>query len=537
MNRDEIKASHPIVEFMKTQTKVVRVGTNWMALCPFHGDKNPSMSLDEKENVFHCHGCGANGSVIDFVMRRDNLSIANAMEKLGGKKESELIEVAAYSYQDENGHELFQAVRYIPKTFKQRHKENGGWVWNMQGVRRVLYRLPEVLKSNDVIVCEGEKDVDNLAALGFTATCNVGGAKKWMDSYSECLKDKNVVVIPDNDPPGKEHADIVCKSLTGKASKIFRIEIPAPDKDASDLIARHKDKAKEELLSLMSKANLWRPECSVPIKSMAEMETEYLEFVRKSKERVLNLGNFLDGFKLSVRPLVPGELVVVLADTGVGKTAILQNIAVRSPDTKILFFELELPGPLMFERFIQIETKYTGNEVFQEYEQGRSIKWENASLQHIYTCSLSRMNPMEMERIINESELKIGAKPAVVMVDYVGLLQGKGSSRYERISEIAEQLKIIAKSTNTVIVMASQIHRKGGDANEISLHDAKDSGSIENSSGLVLGCWRIEREKLCIKILKNTKGISGKIIHCKFDGEHMRITEDKELPINNEINS
>ena len=64
---------------------------------------------------------------------------------------------------------------------------SGGWAWNVKGVRRVLYRLPELLARPDetVYVVEGEKDADRLASLGLLATTNSGGAGKWQDQYAE----------------------------------------------------------------------------------------------------------------------------------------------------------------------------------------------------------------------------------------------------------------------------------------------------------------------------------------------------------------
>ena len=56
--------------------------------------------------------------------------------------------VATYDYCDANGGVLYQAVRYKPKDFRQRKPDGkGGWEWNMQGVDRVLYRLPELLRA------------------------------------------------------------------------------------------------------------------------------------------------------------------------------------------------------------------------------------------------------------------------------------------------------------------------------------------------------------------------------------------------------
>ena len=53
----------------------IRVGRNGMCVCPFHDDKNPSMKVDRR---FHCFGCQADGDVIDFVSRLENVSLKEA---------------------------------------------------------------------------------------------------------------------------------------------------------------------------------------------------------------------------------------------------------------------------------------------------------------------------------------------------------------------------------------------------------------------------------------------------------------------------
>src|SRR5579885_1113775 len=124
--------------------------------------------------------------------------------------------IATYDYHDNDGKLLFSVRRYAPQHFVQGHfNQSGQWVWNLQGVPLVLYRLPELLKSgNDQVwIVEGEKDVDNLRARGLTATCNPMGAGKWRQEYGEWLRGRDVIVIPDNDdkhtvPPfaGQRHA-------------------------------------------------------------------------------------------------------------------------------------------------------------------------------------------------------------------------------------------------------------------------------------------------------------------------------------------
>jgi RecA-family ATPase len=152
--------------------------------------------------------------------------------------------VASYDYTDEFGTLLFQVVRLAPKTFRQRRPDGkGGWIWNLEGVTRVLYRLPELLEAialeRRVFVAEGEKDVETLARLGIVATCNPGGAGKWRDAYADQLAGADVVVLPDHDKAGRNHAEAIARSLVDKAARVRLLELPGlPDKgDASDWFA------------------------------------------------------------------------------------------------------------------------------------------------------------------------------------------------------------------------------------------------------------------------------------------------------------
>jgi hypothetical protein len=154
--------------------------------------------------------------------------------------------VATYDYCDEHGHLLYQVVRYEPgrdgreKDFRQRHPNgSGGWIWNLRGVRRLLYRLPELYEAPRdrlVFVVEGEKDVDRLRAEGLVATTNAMGAGKWCAEYGEFLRGRHVIILADNDEPGRKHAWAVAESLKGVAASIKVVELPGlPEKgDVSD---------------------------------------------------------------------------------------------------------------------------------------------------------------------------------------------------------------------------------------------------------------------------------------------------------------
>ena len=145
-----------------------------------------------------------------------------------------------YDYVDEHGEHLFQSIRFEPKGFSQRRLVDGKWVWNLNGTRRVLYRLPKIIDAarngETIYICEGEKDVHALEHAGEVATCNPEGANKWRAEFSEFLVGANVVVIVDQDPIGKKHADEVAESVRPFA-KTVRIVNPQAGKDAHDHLA------------------------------------------------------------------------------------------------------------------------------------------------------------------------------------------------------------------------------------------------------------------------------------------------------------
>jgi hypothetical protein len=208
---------------------------------------------------------------IDWVMLEKNVSAGDAMRMLcDERKGSELpsnkstnhpakrLMAKTYDYTDENGTLLFQCVRYHPKAFSQRRPDGkGGWIWNLEGVRRVLYRLPEVIKGQTVVIAEGEKDADNLTKLGFTATTNPMGAGNWRDEYSETLRGKDIVIfgdVGDDKQEGEKHVEQVIESLNGVAKSIKHVTLPDGFHDISDYIASlPAERAAETIRTLIDK--------------------------------------------------------------------------------------------------------------------------------------------------------------------------------------------------------------------------------------------------------------------------------------------
>ena len=123
--------------------------------------------------------------------------------------------VQAYDYTDKQGVLLYQNVRYEPKDFRLRRSDgNGGWIWSLDGVDRILYRFPELLKAtlqDWVCLTEGEKDTETLRVLGFPATTS-GSSSSWRPEFAKFFEGRLVAVFAHNDKVGRRYATTVAKS-------------------------------------------------------------------------------------------------------------------------------------------------------------------------------------------------------------------------------------------------------------------------------------------------------------------------------------
>jgi 5S rRNA maturation endonuclease (ribonuclease M5) len=531
-----------IAKFEKRQKTAV----GWLVRCPAHDDSSPSLQVrraGDGKILLKCFANCPTESVVaalglkmkDLFPEEPARPFAVPASNAHATTEKPVIE-KIYSYQKHTGQEAYQVVRLKPKSFRQRHQVDGNWIWSMDGVERFIYHLPEVLKSPIVWIVEGEKDADNLAELGIVATCNVGGAGKWLDAYTETLCDKEVVICGDTDEPGQKHVDLVFESVCGKAKSVRIVKLPKTTKDISDFIASFKseNESKAAIEELFSNAHPFFKGVKLPIYTMGEIEPNYLRLIQSQAQNSFDLGKWLPTLGRYIRPLIPGELVFFIGDTGAGKTGILSAIAKSARPIPTLLFELELPPELLFERSVAAQYRLDCRDVESAYQRGEVIgEGLGVEFRNFFICTQSRLTLADFENYILRSELKMGCKPKLVLIDYLQLVGADGANRRERISDVAEGLKVLAKTTRTIIIAASQVRRPTEDSKEIALHSAKESGSIENSCGLLIGAWRDKDDStlMHLKVLKSTKGGSGTRVKCNFDGAKMLITERTTEPV------
>ena len=237
------------------------------------GKKVLGVTIDDKGACWQCSHCGWTGPEKGTGNGRagDNLT--------------------TYDYRNAGGAVVFQKVRAYDKDGKKffwlrRPDGRGGFINGAKGCNtKLIYRLPEVIEAtaldHTVLVVEGEKDVDALWAIGIPATCNAHGASepdkkpKWYRAHSEQLRGADVIVIPDNDPAGRYHADTTASLSRGIAQRIRLLDLakhwPAipTGGDVSDwLAAGH---TREELDALIALAPEWSlQQADVPQREASE---------------------------------------------------------------------------------------------------------------------------------------------------------------------------------------------------------------------------------------------------------------------------
>lgn len=204
---------------------------------------NGSLSIEKADDTWYDHEAAEGGGVFDFVARERGGTRADARRWCIERGHTAPDNAKSWDYRDEDGTPLSRVIRLEPKSFRQQAADGrGGWINGkgcMNGVRRVPYRLPELLAADPtsvVYIVEGEKDADRLAALGLVATTNSGGTGKWIPEFSDHLIGRRVCILPDNDDAGRKHANQVAQSMAARGIDHLIVNLPSlPEKgDVSD---------------------------------------------------------------------------------------------------------------------------------------------------------------------------------------------------------------------------------------------------------------------------------------------------------------
>ena len=291
------------------------------------------MSLDLIKGVWKCQLCNIGGGILDFERLLTGRTVAECWAAINatiGREErpaENADRFTTYDYHDRDGNVVYQVLRWeLPgekKKFSQRRPNgSGGWIANMDGVTRVPFNLPGLLKAEVVLIAEGEKDALNLEAavagfptgVRYAGSTSVGGAGKWRDEYSPWFKGKKIVIFGDNDAPGRGHVAQVAKSLAPYATSLQLVDLPELKEhgDVSDYLTAH---TPHELFALMQAAPVWNPGGD----KQKQLQMDACEGLplRRGTEIVPRKQGW------TVPNFIPNDtLVLLVAVTGLGKTRV-----------------------------------------------------------------------------------------------------------------------------------------------------------------------------------------------------------------------
>ena len=258
--------------------------------------------------------------------------------------------VATYDYTDAAGSLLYQVQRLEPKNFRQRRPDgNGGFIWSLGDVRRVLYRWPELQKYPDatVFVTEGEKDADRVASLGHCATCVAGS--RWTEDCIKALAGRDVLILQDNDDAGRAKALAAAQALHGTAKSMRIVLLPdLPQKgDVSDWLDADPRRA-EKLTEICFDVPLWTSDdnASSPPSKQQEPAADTI-----APLPLINIATWHNAAvperQWVVRDRVPLAAVTLLSgDGGVGKSIVALQLAVATATGRDWLGSLPEPGPV-----------------------------------------------------------------------------------------------------------------------------------------------------------------------------------------------
>ena len=388
----------PVDNVLSKLRNVKRAGSNWHASCPCRvDDDNPSLSVKEGDDgrvLLSCHygsPCNVNQICEAMNIKVKDLYPPEKQTTAVTAKRNKLVK--AYPYCDEEGVLLFEKLRYVTedgkKTFRQRRPDPSNptkYLYDLDGVRKVLYNLPAVVKAvkegEPVWIVEGEKDADTLIKMGITATTTTLGAGSWEAEHTRPLIGAYIEIIADNDKPGIEHAIDVATKLRAAGCTV-NTWVSKDFKDISDHIGA--GKKFDELHELGENGEIVEPDlASDYVKTVRDKMLDVFknndlddsqvfarlavilgnapsETKRVDDGRLVKWSEFIkEEIDESYQWVIPGviekqERVIVVAAEGVGKTMLARQVAIccaagihpftyqRMPRVRTLTVDLENP--------------------------------------------------------------------------------------------------------------------------------------------------------------------------------------------------
>lgn len=221
------------------------------------------------------------------------------------------------------------------------------------------------------------------------------------------------------------------------------------------------------------------------------------------------------------------DFVILAAATGVGKTTVALNLALDlARYYEIDYFNLEMPEYRLLRRMVALSSDVPMKEIgsIDKLDDLKKEKIEEA-MKYINEKSINLINESQtVESIRSYVAAHEGKRHRIVFIDHIGLISSNHRTAYERMTEIAKELRRISLDYNCTIIGLCQLHRLDAKRDtKPSLSMLRDSGEIEQSARKVVFVWR-DNNDYSIVIEKNDEGPTG-IVDIVYNKETQRISE------------
>lgn len=424
---------------------------------------------------------------------------------------------------------LFQDMIVIPYFDRDnivtlRGKKIGGGTLQVKGIALPMLGSDNVrTRDGDVYICEGEIDTMYLDQMGYSVA-GIPGADTFKESWATWFDNaRRVFIVLDADEAGRKGAEKI-KQIIGAKAKI--IELPVPE-----------DKKSTDLQEYFLRDGYSVGDFDQLIDEQRGRRLFTVGDALKERDALA----LLEGIKLGwkdldhwIHPgLLPGQVMVLLAKTGVGKTAwltqVLHNLSeywifedgghvAKGPAIPIMVLSLEQTKPEIVNRMQRIAYLW---------DPWMSVDQFKMAHRNVRVNDENKIPPSDLRVLIHEFIDEVQMPPKVIILDYLGYWARtfKGNSRYEKVSDAIMELKAVAKEYGVVVIVPHQVSRGGRRGERLELDFARDSGVVEETADFAMSLWAphsrdedandsetspLMRADVRLEILKSRHGGRGK---------------------------
>lgn len=513
------------------------------ALCPFHDDKNPSLSVNFKTGKYFCHACHAEGDVFTFVQERYSLDFPQGVNRLailaGVNAEDapakparkELPEAPTtdfptclFTYFNADGSQAFHVGRWekdgCSKAIRPGHvDETGVFRQGMKGAKSVLYNLPAVIESSFIVVVEGENKAETLINLGICGTCNQGGAGKWKAEYAEHFKGKGVVILPDNDEPGREHAEKVAAMLYGTASYVKVVGLPGLPV-AGDIVdwLEIPGNDKERLQALMNDVPEWKPQDAEP------EESRPLQVNLSNFSGLYYLTNYPPAYEYLFKPTLPkNELGGIIGAPSVGKGMFSIQAGTYLAAGLPIFTDLwsvEGPANVLYlsaedsPQVLHRRSHYAILQLPQEVQYDAARRFHAVSVRgRVHLCQGERNAEIKLTKNLEDLRAMLDqAKPGLLFLDTLSRFLGIDENDNPAMTAACGMLEEIIEEYQCNIILLHHTNKAAGDRLDKKMLDAALSQTAIRGASAFAGAvrWTLNLASLSQKCAVDVLGEQAK---------------------------